>query len=255
MTVKSNPLQVWQPNPFGPTLGVGNIVTVLFLFPAKLTTIAHKCYNNYKIYNYYIMLFDLFTNPLSFFIWGFSLIVAVTIHEFFHAWTADRLGDPTSRNNGRLSLNPLAHLDPVGTLMLLLTRFGWGKPVPIDSYNLANPRRDAALISLAGPASNLIFAVVLGLIGHVFPLAGLLVSPLIILNVSLALFNLLPVPPLDGSKILFGLLPVEMADQWEETLEHYGLMILLFLLLPFSGRSLAISLLAPVLNFLLDLLL
>lgn len=210
------------------------------------------------------MIFDLFTNPVSFFIWGLALVVAVTIHEFSHAWAADRLGDPTAKASGRLSLNPLAHLDPLGTLMLLLTRFGWGKPVPIDSYNLANPRRDAALISLAGPASNLVLAVILSMInslagGLASPLGGLIIdhllAPLIILNVSLALFNLLPVPPLDGSKILFGLLPEEMADQWEETLEHYGLMILLFLLLPFFGRSLAIALLAPVLNLLLDLLL
>lgn len=210
------------------------------------------------------MIFDLFTNPISFFIWGLALVIAVTIHEFAHAWAADRLGDPTARASGRLSLNPLAHLDPLGTLMLLLTRFGWGKPVPIDSYNLANPRRDAALISLAGPASNLILAVILSMVnslagGLASPLGGLIIdhllAPLIILNVSLAVFNLLPVPPLDGSKVLFGLLPEEIADQWEETLEHYGLMILLFLLLPFFGRSLALSLLAPVLNLLLDLLL
>lgn len=201
------------------------------------------------------MIFDLFTNPISFFIWGLALVIAVTVHEFFHAWAADRLGDPTARANGRLSLNPLAHLDPLGTLMLLLTRFGWGKPVPIDSYNLANPRRDTALISLAGPASNLIFAIILSIIGHLAFSINHFLAPLIILNVSLAIFNLLPLPPLDGSKILLGFLPEETSYAWENFLNQYGLAILILLLLPFSGQSLIIVFLSPILNFLLDLLL
>lgn len=208
------------------------------------------------------MILELFTNPISFLIWGFALLVAVDIHEFAHAFIADRLGDPTPRINGRLSLNPLAHLDPVGTLMLLLTRFGWGKPVPIDPYNLENPRRDSALISLAGPASNLILATILSVIGHwpALPAGGSLVIghlmiPFIVLNVSLAIFNLLPIPPLDGSKILLGFLPYDLALEWEEILSQYGLIILVFLLFPFSGRSLISYLILPIINFLLDLLL
>ena len=104
----------------------------------------------------YHMLGVLFNNPLSFLFWLVALAMAITIHEFAHAYTADRLGDPTPRLQGRLTLNPLAHLDPLGTLMLLLVRFGWGKPVQFDPFNLKNPRKDGALISLAGPASNLL---------------------------------------------------------------------------------------------------
>src|SRR3972149_2555477 len=104
------------------------------------------------------MLGQLFNNPLAFVFWALALILAITIHEFAHALAADRLGDPTPRLMGRLTLNPLAPLDPLGTLMLLIARFGWGKPVQFDPFNLRHPRRDSALISLAGPASNLIMA-------------------------------------------------------------------------------------------------
>lgn len=203
------------------------------------------------------MIFELFTNPISFFVWFFALLVAVSIHEFSHAWMADRLGDPTPRINGRLTLSPLAHLDPIGTLMLLLTRFGWGKPVPIDPYNLENPRRDTALISLAGPASNLILATILSVFTGLLNLwfIDLLFLPIIILNTSLAIFNLLPIPPLDGSKILLGLLPYDLALEWEEILEQYGLIIILFLLFPFTGRPLITYILLPIINFILDILL
>src|SRR3990167_2370413 len=104
----------------------------------------------------------------------FGLIIAITIQEFAHAFLADRLGDPTPRAQGRLTLNPLAHLDPVGTLMLLIFRFGWGKPVIFDPYNLAHPRRDAGLISLAGPVSNIILAIGLSLILRFIPLPTLI---------------------------------------------------------------------------------
>src|SRR3990167_2193714 len=110
------------------------------------------------------MLSQLVANPIVFIFWALGLILAITIHEFAHALAADRLGDPPPRLQGRLTLNPLAHLDPIGTLMLLLTRFGWGKPVQFDPFNLANPRRDAALISLAGPVSNLLTATLLSLL-------------------------------------------------------------------------------------------
>jgi len=199
------------------------------------------------------MIVDLFTNPLSFFIWAAALLIAITVHEFAHAWMADYLGDPTARLNGRLSLNPLNHLDPVGTLMIFLTRFGWGKPVPVDPYNLENPRRDYALISLAGPASNLILATILSV--FLKTTSASIVIPIIILNVYLAIFNLLPLPPLDGSKILLGFLPEEISSVWEGFFNQYGLIILVLFLLPFSGRSLIISFLSPIVNFLLDLLL
>lgn len=203
------------------------------------------------------MIFELFTNPLLFFIWTGALLIAVDIHEFAHAWMADRLGDPTPRINGRLTLNPLAHLDPIGTLMLLWTRFGWGKPVPIDDYNLENPRRDSALIALAGPASNLILATFLSLAAKLLglPLISLFITPLIILNISLAIFNLLPIPPLDGSKILLGILSSDLAYQYVSFIEEYSLILLILVLVPFSGRSLASQIILPIINFLLDFLL
>jgi Zn-dependent protease len=109
------------------------------------------------------MLATLFTNPLLFIIWAVALVLAIAIHEYAHARAADTLGDPTPRALGRLTLDPRAHLDPLGTLMLLVLGFGWGRPVEFDPYNLRSPRRDGALIALAGPVSNLLFALVLAL--------------------------------------------------------------------------------------------
>ncbi|MBI4999855.1 site-2 protease family protein [Candidatus Gottesmanbacteria bacterium] len=210
------------------------------------------------------MLAELFNNPFSFLIWTVALLVAITIHEFSHAFMADRLGDPTARLMGRLTLNPLAHLDPLGTLFLLIARFGWGKPVPFDPFNLRNPRRDSALISLAGPGSNLILATILSLILRAIPyfplpeIVFLLVQaffiPIIILNVGLAIFNLLPVHPLDGFKIVTGFLPKKLAYQWQE-LEGYGLFFLLLLLLPLSGGPLLLNILGPIVSIILTILL
>lgn len=218
------------------------------------------------------MLGDLFNNPISFVFWLIALIVAITIHEFSHALAAERLGDPTPRLQGRLTLNPLAHLDPLGTIMLLLVRFGWGKPVQFDPFNLRHPRRDAAIISLAGPVSNLLLALAcsvlvrllfnfhLTLISNSFisVLSYLLIGvlqPVIMLNVVLAIFNLVPIHPLDGFKIVGGILPEEYARQWQE-LESYGMLFLLFLILPiFGGNSPISDIISPVINFILSLLL
>src|SRR3990167_11554391 len=115
------------------------------------------------------MLDFLFTSPIIFFTWIAALLFAITIHEFSHAWTADRLGDPTPRLQGRITLNPIAHLDPLGTLMLILFRFGWGKPVQFDQFNLRNPRRDTMLISIAGPTSNLLTAVLAAILLRFLP--------------------------------------------------------------------------------------
>jgi Zn-dependent protease len=204
------------------------------------------------------MLNLLFTHPFSFLIFIIALLVAVTIHEFSHAWMADKLGDPTPRLAGRLTLNPLAHLDPIGTLSLLIVRIGWGKPVPFDPYNLSNPRRDTALISLAGPASNLILATFLSLLLKIFYpqlLITQLLITLITLNVSLAIFNLLPIPPLDGAKILVGFLPKHWGIKLEEELSQYGIFILILLIFPFfGGTSLASRLIFPIINLVVDLL-
>jgi Zn-dependent protease len=210
------------------------------------------------------MLAELFTNPFSFIVWILSLLVTITIHEFSHALAADRLGDPTARLEGRLTLNPLAHLDPLGTLFLLIARIGWGKPVPVDPFNLKNPRRDSALISLAGPGSNFLLASILAIFirlilylplpEFIFLLIQAFFLPLIILNVGLGVFNLLPVSPLDGFKIVGGFLPRHLALQWED-LESYGLFFLFMLLFPFAGGSLITTLVNPIIFFFLRLLL
>lgn len=184
-----------------------------------------------------------------------SVLIALTIHEFAHAWTANQLGDPTARLEGRMSLNPLVHLDPLGTLTLIFIGFGWGKPVPIDAYNLRNPRRDEALISLSGPASNLIFALLLAGINLIFPIPLYILAPLITINLGLGIFNLIPLHPLDGSKILTGILPFETAVEVEDILRQFSIPFLITLFLPlFNGKSLLDILLIPSINFLIRIL-
>ncbi|MBU1091057.1 MAG: site-2 protease family protein [Candidatus Omnitrophica bacterium] len=170
------------------------------------------------------------------------LLIAVTVHEFAHGWVAYKLGDNTAKNSGRLSLNPLVHIDPIGTLllpiMLFITTngqfvFGAAKPVPINYMALKNPKRDIIWIGASGPASNFIFAVILSVIIKNIPLPALLqfiFSYLITINVVLGVFNLLPIPPLDGSRIVMGLLPDRLANSYAK-LERYGFLILVLLLL------------------------
>jgi Zn-dependent protease len=210
------------------------------------------------------MISQLFLNPIAFFAWLSGLVIAITVHEFSHALLADKLGDPTPRLQGRLTLNPLAHLDPLGTLMILLTRFGWGKPVQFDPYNLDNPRRDAAVISLAGPASNLLTAVLASGLIRLAPMVigahpalaiQFLLTPLVFLSVTLALFNLIPIHPLDGGKILIGFLPKELAYEWNAILNRYGTLILILLIIPFFGSSPISHLLLPPIQAILNLLL
>jgi Zn-dependent protease len=195
---------------------------------------------------------------LSFLVFAISIIIAITVHEFAHALVADRLGDPTPRAHDRLSLNPLKHLDPLGTLALFIFRFGWGKPVPIDHQNLKEPFRDQMFISLAGPASNLILAILLSFSLRLLPFNPLLFSffyTLININVVLAVFNLLPFHPLDGSKILLGLVSDDKRQDWIQALAQYSTPILLLLLLPLTGQSLITTLITPPINFILRLLL
>ena len=202
---------------------------------------------------------------ISLFIGLICLITAVTIHEFAHAWAADRLGDPTARAEGRLTLNPVAHVDPIGTLLLPLSllfvsggtfSYGWGKPTPFDPYNLANPKKDIALISIAGPISNLLLAVVCAILLRLLPpISAILLIPLIMTNLAIAIFNLIPIGPLDGQKILFGLLPRDLAYEFQSITTRYGTLLLIFLIFPFFGEAPISALMNPVLNFFLSLLL
>lgn len=208
------------------------------------------------------MISYLFTNPLVFFIYVIALLVAITIHEFSHAWMADYLGDPTPRLAGRLKLNPFVHLDMIGLLFLFFFGFGWGKPVPFDPYNLKNPRKDAALISFAGPLSNIFLALLLSMVLRIFgsfSLASLLtissffLIPIIYLNIILGVFNLLPINPLDGFKIVGGLLSEEQARQWYE-LERYGMIFLLLFIIPLGKSSMLDAVIRPVISFIINLL-
>ena len=207
------------------------------------------------------MITQLISSPLALIYWLLAFGISLSIHEAAHAWMADRLGDPTARLSGRLTLNPLAHIDPFGTLMLLFFRFGWGKPVPIDPYNLKDPRRDAGLISLSGPAANLILATILAIILRFalnYSITQLLITlliPIIALNVSWAIFNLLPIHPLDGGKVLVGFLPQEQSQKVEEILEEYQLIFLMFIIFPFFGNSLVGLIVEPIANFILKILL
>jgi len=196
---------------------------------------------------------------------AFYLIMAISIHEFAHAFAADRLGDPTARVAGRLSLNPLVHIDPLGTIVLPLSllllsggsfAYGWGKPTPFDPYNLQNPRRDAAIISIAGPLSNLLLAVILSIIVRLSPgIVSVFLTQFIYINIVLAVFNLIPVGPLDGQKIIFGILPRDLAYEFQSIMSRYGTLILIFLIFPFFGSQAPItSIMNPIVQFLKHLL-
>ncbi|HJY98182.1 MAG TPA: site-2 protease family protein [Patescibacteria group bacterium] len=198
-----------------------------------------------------------------------AFAVTITIHEMAHAWAADRLGDPTARLAGRLSINPMVHYDPVGTTLLIVTvfltslgiapfPFGWAKPVPIDPYNLRHPRKDAATISLAGPLTNLIFASILAFVVRVSgnSLIFSLFYPVILLNVALAVFNLIPIHPLDGGKVIVGILGGRDAKALDAFLSRYGTLLLFFLIFPvFGGTSLVSIIVIPIVNLLIGFLL
>ncbi len=179
-------------------------------------------------------------------IWGVPVLFAITLHEVGHGWAAKMLGDPTAKEMGRLSLNPIKHIDPVGTVLVPLTIyftsgfiFGWAKPVPVNWYRLNNKKRDMALVALAGPGANLLMIIFWAMVGRFSlglgtgsTIAGMLewMSIIgIIINGLLMLLNLFPLPPLDGSRVMYSLLPDKLAHQYSR-LEPFGIIILFVLL-------------------------
>ncbi|MDP2718336.1 MAG: site-2 protease family protein [Dehalococcoidia bacterium] len=170
-----------------------------------------------------------------------ALIVAITVHEFSHGFMANTFGDPTAKRSGRLSLNPMAHLDPLGTIMLFIAGFGWGKPVPVNPYYLRNGARTGmALVSLAGPVSNLLCAAIFGVFARTIPPPfSDLFYYIVLYNIILAIFNLVPLPPLDGFKILLGIVPEETARNISR-IERYGpaILIIVIMLDRFTGLGL-----------------
>ncbi len=177
-----------------------------------------------------------------------AILAALTFHEYAHGWVADKRGDPTARLSGRLTWNPLAHLDPIGTLALIFTPVGWAKPVPVNFNNLQHPRRDMVLVAAAGPGANLILASVCAWLLRQFDgtegmeesawwlpwltPVHLMLYKSVLINVALAIFNLIPVLPLDGGRVMTGLLPPRQAASYGR-LERYGFVILMVLI--FSG--------------------
>lgn len=203
-----------------------------------------------------------FLNPGRLIALAILFLTSMPIHEWAHAWTAYQLGDDTAALRGRLTINPLAHLDPVGTLSLVFFGFGWGRPVPVSPYRLRGNRRASwALVSAAGPFSNLVLAMLAAIpfrmgwlssyggSGSMISLQGILFD-FIVINLSLTLFNLIPVPPLDGSRILAWLLPPRWASALDrlEQVGGIGLMLVLYLL---SRLGLFSRIIWPALTFMM----
>lgn len=188
-----------------------------------------------------IHIFNQFTNPLYWLGLLYSLpavLIALSFHEYAHAWAAWKCGDPTAKNLGRMSLDPFRQMDLVGTVCLLLFRFGWAKPVPINPRNFRHPRRDEIFVSLAGILMNFLLAfIVYGVYVIVVYKAGWdneifqnIVYPIITLNITLGIFNLIPIPPLDGNHVLTAILPGPMT-KFNAVIGRYGMVILLALML------------------------
>ena len=192
-------------------------------------------------------------------VWALPILLAITLHEAAHGWVAWKLGDDTAYRLGRVSFNPLRHVDGIGTILmpalLILAHvpflFGWAKPVPVTFNQLRNPRRDMVLVAAAGPASNLGLAVISALLFHIVPVLPESVqlwtarnlSHSMMLNIILAIFNMLPLPPLDGGRVAVGLLPSALSKPLAK-LERYGLFIIVAVvfILPMVGQTLGLSL-------------
>ena len=188
------------------------------------------------------------------------ILFSLTIHEYAHALVAYRLGDDTAKRQGRLSLNPLVHLDVLGTLLLFIVHFGWAKPVPVDPRNFRNPKKDMLMVAIAGPISNILTAIAAAVIlkavfenfAAIPPGSGVDVAVRMLvwfmyIGIVLAVFNMIPVPPLDGSRVLYGLLPDSLAYRYAR-FETYGIFIL-FAFFLFGGQFLGYFIRVPVVIF------
>jgi Zn-dependent protease len=199
-------------------------------------------------------------------IYAVPILFGLTVHEYAHGLMADRLGDPTPRSMGRLTLNPFSHLDPIGTLVFFITQaFGWARPISINSENLSSPRRDLMWIALAGPLANLLLALFCALLYHLHnsivgnvgiegawlmvPFQKMIVAGVVV-NLSLGLINLIPIPPLDGGRILAGILPQRSAGYLEK-IDSYGAILLLILVLSDSLSFFLFPLLSALTGLLL----
>lgn len=200
---------------------------------------------------------QLFTDPIGAIIWLLIIVISISVHEAAHAYSAYWLGDITPKAQKRLTLNPTAHIDPWGLLFIVIAGIGWGRPVQFNPYHLKDPRRDAALIAVAGPISNVLLAFFGILVLFVFNIFGFYslfiiqtLSQFVFLNLALAVFNMLPLEPLDGFKVVGGILPGSLALQWYETAQ-YGIYVLLLMLVTGAVDKI----IYPVSNTILRLLL
>ena len=205
-----------------------------------------------------MLLSVLFDNPMMFFVVISGIVYALTIHEFSHAAVATALGDNTAKFSGRLSLNPLVHLDMFGTMMLLMAGFGWGKPVPVNIFNLKYRRWGESLVALAGPMANFVSAILFILFFKLamlfFPAENMIFSFLfymILINLVLGVFNLIPLPPLDGSKVLFAVLPSRF-DDFKHKFAVNGPWILLLLLI--ADSFLNVNIFGHIFNFFIKII-
>lgn len=194
-------------------------------------------------------------NLESFVYYAFALIISITVHEAAHAWMAYKLGDYTAKYEGRVTLNPLAHLDPIGTLMIFVAHFGWGKPVPYNPYHLKNPKTGGALIALAGPVANFLTALILSLplqyfnfaiLGAVGNFLGEVLITTVLLNVALMVFNILPIAPLDGSKILHIFIPTKYEQKYAEYLRMGPFVLIGLILLQSFGIDFLGKIMLPI---------